>query len=160
MIFRTNVSSNSSSSLNLSDSDKDPCLTSNEADDEQSDWPKEESSAPHKKSWRKDHEDEASENNDDDNDNEMLTSSNRTLQKFVNSAFNMMLTNSKYTIQNRIKTFANRQFLTGDRKHAGSKVQYDSNKLLRTVKVDDKSPSLVVELSRNYGTFSKTSING
>ncbi|CAF4766725.1 unnamed protein product, partial [Rotaria magnacalcarata] len=45
----TNISSDSS--LNLSDSDKDPCLTSNEADDEQSDWPRDESSIPRCLSW-------------------------------------------------------------------------------------------------------------
>jgi len=55
-IFRTNFSS--SSSLNLSDSDKDPCLTSNEADDEQSDWPRDESSVPRVISWWEDNDEE------------------------------------------------------------------------------------------------------
>ncbi len=120
-MFRTNFSS--SSSLNLSDSDKDPCLTSNEADDEQSDWPRDESSVPRVISWWEDNEDEKSEN-DDDNDDKMLTTTDGTLQKIVNGALSMMLASSKTTIQNRIKTFVHREMLTGNRRNIGSKVRY------------------------------------
>ncbi|CAF2572148.1 unnamed protein product [Rotaria sp. Silwood2] len=113
----TNISS--SSSLNLSDSDKDPCLTSNEADDEQSDWPKEESGVPRVISWKEDNDDD--DDNDDDEDEKMLTTNEGTLQKIVNGALSMMLTSSKNTIQNRINTFVNREMLTGNRRNVCSK---------------------------------------
>ncbi|CAF0763330.1 unnamed protein product [Adineta ricciae] len=115
----TNFSS--SSSLNLSDSDKDPCLTSNEADDEQSDWPRDESSVPRMISWWEDNNDNKSDQDDEDTDEKMLTTTDSTLQKIVNGALSMMLTNSKTTVQNRIKTFADREMLTGNRRNLGSK---------------------------------------
>jgi hypothetical protein len=119
----TNFSS--SSSVNLSDSDKDPCLTSNEADDEQSDWPRDESSVPRVISWWEDNDDdddEKSDDDDDDADEKMLTTTDGTLQKIVNGALSMMLANSKNTIQNRIKTLVHREMLTGNRRNLGSKV--------------------------------------
>ncbi|UJR26540.1 hypothetical protein I4U23_007863 [Adineta vaga] len=120
----TNFSS--SSSLNLSDSDQDPCLTSNEADDEQSDWPRDESSVPRVISWWEDSNDNKSEPDDEDNDEKMLTTTDGTLQKIVNGALSMMLATSKNTIQNRIKTYVNREMLTGNRRNLGSKVrQYE-----------------------------------
>ena len=120
-LFRTNFSS--SSSLNLSDSDKDPCLTSNEADDEQSDWPRDESSVPRVISWWEDNDDDDDDDEKSDNDEKMLTTTNGTLQKIVNGALTMMLTSSKNTIQNRIKTFVHREMLTGNRRNIGSKVR-------------------------------------
>ena len=119
--FRTNISS--SSSLNLSDSDKDPCLTSNEADDEQSDWPRDESSVPRIMSWWEDNNDNKSDQDDEDTDEKMLTTTDSTLQKIVNGALSMMLTNSKTTVRNRIKTFVDREMLTGNRRNLGSKVR-------------------------------------
>jgi hypothetical protein len=110
--------------LNLSDSDKDPCLTSNEADDEQSDWPRDESSVPRVISWWEDDKSENDDDDDDDNDEKMLTTTDGALQKIVNGALSMMLTSSKTTIQNKIKTFVHREMLTGNRRYAGSKVRY------------------------------------
>lgn len=105
--------------MNLSDSDKDPCLTSNEADDEQSDWPREENSVPRVISWW---EDEDEEDEKSDTDEKMLTTTDGTLQKIVNGALTMMLTSSKKNIQNRIKTFVHREMLTGNRRNIESKV--------------------------------------
>lgn len=120
--FRANISSDSS--LNLSDSDKDPCLTSNEADDEQSDWPRDESSVPRFVSWK-----EEDENNDDDDDDDedekMLTTNADTLEKIINGAVNMVLSGSKNTIHNRIKSLASREMLTGNRRNTNSKVRFD-----------------------------------
>ena len=120
-IFFSRANLSSGSSLNLSDSDKDPCLTSNEADDEQSDWPRDESSVPRVISWW---EDDKSDNDDDDNNDEkMLTTTDGTLQKIVNGALSMMLTSSKNTIQHKIKTYVQREMLTGNRRNLGSKVR-------------------------------------
>ncbi|CAF1217343.1 unnamed protein product [Adineta steineri] len=131
----TNFSS--SSSLNLSDSDKDPCLTSNEADDEQSDWPRDESSIPRVISWWEDNDDDKSENDDDDNNNDekMLTTTDGTLQKIVNGALSMMLTNSKNTIQNRIKSYVDREMLTGNRRNLGMKNAYTHPHLKRHIRL-------------------------
>ena len=131
-IFRTNFSS--SSSLNLSDSDKDPCLTSNEADDEQSDRPRDESSVPRVISWWEDNDEEKSEDDDDDDDDDnekMLTTTDGTLQKIVNGALHMMLGKSKTTIQNRIQSFVNREMLTGNRRNLLSKVSLYSSEQVR-----------------------------
>ncbi len=128
--FRTNFSS--SSSVNLSDSDKDPCLTSNEADDEQSDWPRDESSVPRVISWWEDNDDDDEDEKSENDDEKMLTTTDGTLQKIVNGALSMMLANSKNTIQNRIKTFVHREMLTGNRRNIGSKVSSISNSINRT----------------------------
>ena len=116
-LFRANFSS--SSSLNLSDSDQDPCVTSNEADDEQSDWPRDESSVPARVvSWWEDDKSD----NDIDDDEKMLTTTDGTLQKIVHGALSMMLTSSKTAIQHRIKSFVHREMLTGNRRNTESKV--------------------------------------
>ncbi|CAF1282621.1 unnamed protein product [Rotaria magnacalcarata] len=127
----TNISSDSS--LNLSDSDKDPCLTSNEADDEQSDWPRDESSIPRCLSWKEG----GGDNNaaDDDDDEKMLTTNEGTLDKIVSDAFNMVLHTSKDTIKNRIKSFVNREMLTGNRRNASSKNNYAHPHLKRHVRL-------------------------
>ncbi|CAF4736087.1 unnamed protein product, partial [Rotaria magnacalcarata] len=121
------------SSLNLSDSDKDPCLTSNEADDEQSDWPRDESSIPRCLSWKEG----GGDNNaaDDDDDEKMLTTNEGTLDKIVSDAFNMVLHTSKDTIKNRIKSFVNREMLTGNRRNASSKNNYAHPHLKRHVRL-------------------------
>ena len=123
---RTNLSSGSS--LNWSDSDKEPCLTSNEADDEQSDWPRDESGVPKLISWW----DEKTSDQESDQDEKMLTTTDGTLQKIVNGALNMMLTSSKASLQNRIKHLVNREMLTGNRRHIASKVEIDIQRLSRT----------------------------
>lgn len=105
--------------MNLSDSDKEPYLTSNEADDEQSDWPRDESTVPKLISWW----DEKVSDQESDHDEKMLTTTDGTLQKIVNGALNMMLASSKASLQNRIKYLANREMLTGHRRYTGSKVK-------------------------------------
>lgn len=105
--------------MNLSESDQEPCLTSNEADDEQSDWPREESSVPRLISWW---EENKSDDDASDHDEKMLTTTDGALQKIVNGALSMMLASSKSTIQNRIKHFVHREMLTGNRRHLASKV--------------------------------------
>jgi hypothetical protein len=124
--------------LNLTDSDQEPYVTSNEADDEQSDWPREETSVPRLVSWwEKNKSDRDSDNNNNDNDedhndDDMLTTTDGTLQKIVNGALSMMLASSKTTVQNRIKTFVHREMLTGNRRHIPSKVSHRSKLSLDT----------------------------
>ena len=154
--FRNNFSS--SSSVNLSDSDKDPCLTSNEADDEQSDWPREESSVPRVISWWEDNDDDDNDDDDEndksDNDDEkMLTTTDGTLQKIVNGALSMMLANSKNPIQNRIKSFVHREMLTGNRRNLGSKVSYSFNSLNR---IDDSYTPTVLRILSTHTFRSRT----
>jgi hypothetical protein len=72
---------------------------------------------PHVISWWDENEQEKCENDD-----QMLTTSDETLQNIVNGALNIMLASSKTTIQNRIKTFADRKVLTGNRRNWISKV--------------------------------------
>jgi hypothetical protein len=65
----------------------------------------------------------------------MLTTTDGALQKIVNGALSMMLARSKNTIQNRIKTFVNREMLTGNRRNIGSKVRYNENKYVRISRI-------------------------
>ena len=98
-------------------------MTSNEADDEQSDWPRDESSVPRVISWWEDEKSD-DDDEDDDDDEKMLTTTDGALQKIVNGALSMMVANSKNTIQNRIKTLVHREMLTGNRRNIGSKVRF------------------------------------
>ncbi|CAF0890756.1 unnamed protein product [Didymodactylos carnosus] len=102
---RTQMSS--SSSLNLSDTDPSP--TSNEADDEQSDFPRDESVPNVVKWWE--------ENNNDFDEDEMLPTIDVNLEKLVNGAFTVMLQSSKTSFQNRLKSYiTSREILTGNRR--------------------------------------------
>ncbi|CAF0862751.1 unnamed protein product [Didymodactylos carnosus] len=102
---RTEISS--SSSLNLSDSDPSP--TSNEADDEQSDFPRDES-VPHVVKWWKDKNNNAAANG------KMLSSTDVNIEKVVNRAFTVMFQSSKTSFRNRIKSYmTSREILTGNR---------------------------------------------
>ena len=105
--------------MNLSESDQEPYLTSHEADDEQSDWPRDETGVPRLISWWQENK---SDDDTDDDDEKMLTTTDGTLQKIVDGALSMMLSSSKTNIQNRIKHLVHREMLTGNRRHGPSKV--------------------------------------
>lgn len=105
--------------MNLSESDQEPYLTSHEADDEQSDWPRDESSVPRLISWWQENK---SDDDTDDEEEKMLTTTDGTLQKIVDGALSIMLASSKTNIQTRIKHFVHREMLTGNRRHGPSKV--------------------------------------
>jgi hypothetical protein len=62
----------------------------------------------------------------------MLTTTDGTLQKIVNGALSMMLTNAKH----RIQTFVQREMLTGNRRNIQSKVRNELIDLLLGFKKD------------------------
>ncbi|CAF2837907.1 unnamed protein product [Rotaria sp. Silwood2] len=71
-------------------------------------------------SWWEDNQQEIL-NNKNEHDN-MLITSDETLQNIVNGALNLMLTNSKSRLEKQIKTFVDRKKLKRNRQHIQSNV--------------------------------------
>ncbi|CAF1091511.1 unnamed protein product [Rotaria sp. Silwood1] len=111
----------------------------NENNDKQLDLFENKSNIPNVISWWEDNQQEIFKNNNE-HDDDILKTSDENLQKIVDGALNLMLTNSKSKIQKQIKTFIDRKKLKRNRRHIQSKnahIDFHSERNAQLLKTND-----------------------